>query len=244
MILASTLVDQARQALKDTSPDSTKQKRSDAIYLSNLNSGMNDFVELTKCLVKQITFTPIAEQEDYDTSDGFPADFLGLHPLEILDNRGGIIYNGTPLELFTIAQLDYQYPGWRSATSGLPDKFAIDNFSTLYLSVKPSSANVGSNYIKMRYIPTPTQFTTGNMATIYPFNDVPRLTSFNRAPLFYALSELFFIDGDEVKSKKYRELYEVDVEKANRYVTQSYPRKGGFKPSRSSSHSMRTPYGD
>lgn len=244
MITGSELITELRQALKDTATDVTKQKRSDSTYLLYLNAGQNDFIELTKCLIKETTFNSVADQSEYEAADGFPSDFLGFSPLDILDNHGGVIYNNVPLEIFTVAQLDYQYPGWRSAASGLPDKFAIDGWDTLILSIPPSSANVGTDYIKMRYVALPIQFTTGNMATQSPFNAKARLTTFQRAPLHYALREILTIDGEKSKAEFYDELFTQDVEKAHRFTSQSYPRKGGFKPSNASAHSLRTPHGD
>lgn len=87
-----------------------------------LNNGKNDVALKTICLKKNEKFDAVAEQKEYLLSTVL-TDFL------IIDKSGLWWSNGSQyrqLEPYTLKKLDEDFPYWRDASSGSPQRYSID----------------------------------------------------------------------------------------------------------------------
>lgn len=94
-----------------------------------INDAMQEFNRLTECFTRSFPVPIVDGTQEIDILAGItPGDFLSVakQGLEVQQvNAGGHLttYSGPDLERFEIALLNAKFPGWRTASKGVPSAY-------------------------------------------------------------------------------------------------------------------------
>lgn len=124
-------------------------------YNSQLNWAYREISRKLKLFNPSITMTLVAGTQNYDLrSASFSEKIVRVYGVYINNNP---LYeaSGNRRGLWKFAELEHQFPGWRTATNSTPFVAVQTNVTNLMLYPPPSSGVVstGNNYVAATYLP-------------------------------------------------------------------------------------------
>ncbi len=176
-----------RNSFRDLCPDVTDAVLSDTACNSILLVGDKEVCGKTRCIVGDYTWTCVAEDQYWDLTAKIPKfyaidDFPG----------GGVYYDDDPLDLTTIAQLNNEYPSWKSRASGSPDKYFMRG-KTLWVDRKIKTADT----VQVYYVSVSDDF---NSDDIEPFNQLTYLEPYHNALVLYLIYRAKSLKGKQAEA--------------------------------------------
>ena len=164
-----------KAAFRVQNPEVTDRVIADPALDSMLLVGDKEVCAKTRCIVSDYTWTAVINEQSWDIVNKIPTFFA-------IDDfpGGGVVFNGKPLDLTTIAQLDQEYPTWRSRSAGVPKSYWIRG-KKLWFD-RPVSA---ADDIQVYYAAISDDF---NADDILPFNQLTPLEPYHNALVLYLTS--------------------------------------------------------
>lgn len=164
-----------------------------------INDGQREFVKLTECLQRQASIAIVSGTAEYDLEASLSAfTWLAKQGVEIkILQADGVTYryiSGDDLPIRTIAYLNRNEPGWRSASAGTPTcQYQREDGGAVYLGFYPAPS-VGTSEtwtITVPYVALPADMSADDDV---PFtvsaNAKASLWPWHQALVHYAASQL------------------------------------------------------
>ena len=180
-------------------------------------------------MVKETLATPVEFTGTGPQSISVPSDFLKFRREDIQDNRGGVIWNGDPLELVTTGDMDSREDGWRNTDPGVPEKWMMDDKGNIRIWPGADASNVGTDYQLIRHVYLPTAFNAGNLSSEI-LEGITRFRGFHETIIIGGRAEFMREDGKSEEAEKLWRMYLAAVDDARGKIMNTARRVGGFRP--------------
>ena len=216
-------INEVRRATSDTATATARQKRTDSIIVDKLNVAMREFLRRTKAIKTEATLTLVAETATVTV----PSDFICLDPDDIVGGYGGVILNSNPLKHTSIGLLDGLESGWRSASSGIPGKWAFKDMNTILFHQKPD-ATAAAYTCLLRHVKAATALSSGSLGASL-LDGVYGLIPYHHLLPYHAIAICAKEDGVQEVGDRFTALWEAGMEKAEKDIKALFSTRGGFR---------------
>lgn len=154
---------------RSENPEITTRVASNTLCHSWLKVGNRDICARTRCIVniEPETITTLEDEENWDLA----AEISKFYCVDEYPG-GGIAYNDKRLEETSIARLDEEQPGWRTADAGTPTKYF--GRGTYIYTNRPVDSNAYD--LKVYAVLIPDDF---DADTKTPYNELTHLEPFH-----------------------------------------------------------------
>ncbi len=178
---AAQIIATARVYLGDQSNSPTRQQFTDATLLSFLNDGQRESNSINWLLNSTYTFTLVAGTTFYT----LPADFMATQR---------VVFKNRKMDQTSFNQLDADQPGWIGVSTGTPNLYYLNYFTTpVTIGFFPVPNTTNALPVQIYYVQQPVELTA---TTQIPWNGWNLLTPYHSGLAYYIAERGYMAQED------------------------------------------------